>query len=29
MSDKKFETAIEAEAFFYGALEKGELADIM
>ena len=29
MTEKKFETAIEAEAFFYGALEKGELADIM
>ncbi len=29
MSDKKFDSPIEAEAFFYGALEKGDLNDIM
>ena len=29
MSEKKFETAIEAEASFYGALEKSDLAGVM
>ncbi|KPK09801.1 MAG: hypothetical protein AMJ68_11165 [Acidithiobacillales bacterium SG8_45] len=29
MSEKKFETAIEAEASFYGALEKSDLGGVM
>lgn len=29
MSDKKFDSPIEAEAFFYGALEKADLGDLM
>jgi ketosteroid isomerase-like protein len=29
MSDKKFESAMEAEAFFYEALQRGDLGEVM